>query len=104
VLHHRHIDDDPSVHGLWTDEITGDQIAAAVPVPLAAGGATFHHPRTLHHTGPNSTDRPRRAYANEFQTTPVLRETPMDRPWVDEGQVRWNERPVVIAGGTPGTP
>lgn len=102
VLHHRHIDDDPSVHGLWTDEITDEQVAAAVAVPLRAGGATFHHPRTLHRTGPNTTDRPRRAYANEFQATPVEREVRTHRPWVDEGQARWNERSV-IASATRGT-
>ena len=57
---------------------------AAVPVPLRAGHATVHHPRTLHHSGPNRTDRRRRAYATEFQTEPTLRDVPADRPWVLE--------------------
>ena len=42
-----------------------------VAVPIPAGAATFHHPRMIHYAGPNTTDRPRRAYANEFQLAPV---------------------------------
>ena len=54
--------------------------AAAVACPLPAGGATFHHLRTLHYTAPNVTDRPRRAYAIEFETTPVVRTSPSTSP------------------------
>lgn len=90
---HRHIDDDPAVHGLWTDATDG---AGMVPVPLAAGGATFHHPRTLHHTPPNASDRQRRAVAVEHQTAPIPREVADERPWVDEGFAAWAARPVII--------
>ena len=57
---------------------------AAVPVPTRAGGASFHHPRMLHHSRPNTTDRDRRAYANEYQTRPVQRDVPAERPWITE--------------------
>jgi ectoine hydroxylase-related dioxygenase (phytanoyl-CoA dioxygenase family) len=82
VRQHRHLDDDPAIHTIVvTDPIDLD---AAVPVPLAAGHATMHHPRTLHYSGPNRTDRRRRAYATEFQTAPRRRDVPADRPWVLE--------------------
>jgi ectoine hydroxylase-related dioxygenase (phytanoyl-CoA dioxygenase family) len=42
---HRHIGDDPSIHGPVTDDVDD---GAAVAVPLPAGGAIFHHCRTLH--------------------------------------------------------
>ena len=40
-----------------------EQVAFKQPVavPLKAGYATFHHGKTLHGSGPNRTDRPRRA-------------------------------------------
>lgn len=43
--------------------------AAACPIP--AGGATFHHCRTLHYSGPNTTENPRRAMVFVFHTTPA---------------------------------
>ena len=89
VLPHRHIDDDPAVHGLVTDHADPSTM---VPVPLAAGGATFHHPRTLHHTPPNRTDRFRRAVAVEHQTKPTRKAVPAIRPWVDQGKAAWDAR------------
>ncbi len=62
---HRHVNDDPSVHALVTDDVDASR---AVPVPLGAGGASFHHCRVLHSSAPNRTGRQRRAYAIEFQT------------------------------------
>ena len=70
-LPHRHLTDDPAVHGLEFAVDVDVDVAAAVSVPLDAGGATFHHPRTFHHTGPNATGRRRRADADEVQTPPV---------------------------------
>jgi ectoine hydroxylase-related dioxygenase (phytanoyl-CoA dioxygenase family) len=84
VLEHKHLGDDPSVHILEViDEI---DTSTAVPVPLRAGGVSFHHPRTLHHARANTTDRKRRAWATEYQTAPVELATPVDRPWVSAGQ------------------
>jgi ectoine hydroxylase-related dioxygenase (phytanoyl-CoA dioxygenase family) len=57
--------------------------AQAVACPLPAGGATFHHSRTLHYTAPNTTDQDRRAYAIEHETRPVKRAVPLDKPWVE---------------------
>jgi ectoine hydroxylase-related dioxygenase (phytanoyl-CoA dioxygenase family) len=82
VLPHKHIDDNPQIHSIVVTEPIDMNLA--VPVPLAAGHATIHHPRTLHHSGPNRTDRRRRAYATEFQTPPTVRDVPADRPWVLE--------------------
>jgi ectoine hydroxylase-related dioxygenase (phytanoyl-CoA dioxygenase family) len=90
VLPHRHIGDDPAVHGLETT-VTVD-VSEMVVVPLAAGGATFHHPRTLHYTPPNVSDRPRRAFASEYQTPSVLRDTPDHRQWFLDGQAAWDRR------------
>jgi ectoine hydroxylase-related dioxygenase (phytanoyl-CoA dioxygenase family) len=38
----------------------------AVPVPLPAGSAMFHHCRTLHHTKPNHSPRQRRAWVIHY--------------------------------------
>lgn len=84
VLEHRHLGDDPTVHLLEVTEAFDPQ--AAVPVPLAAGEMTFHHPRLLHYARENASSRVRRAWANEFQTAPVKRSQPADRPWVVAGQ------------------
>lgn len=78
IVPHRHLDDDPMVSVLMIDDV--DE-RLAVPVPLRAGGATFHTQTTMHHTGPNLTDRRRRAYAIEVQLPPVLIDTPKVHPW-----------------------
>jgi Phytanoyl-CoA dioxygenase (PhyH) len=83
VLRHRHLGDDPAVHVLELDEPWDTR--AGVPVPLAAGGMTFHHARTMHYAGPNVTGHIRRAWANEYQTAPIKLDTPANRPWVKEG-------------------
>lgn len=89
VLSHRHLDDDPRLHLLEVD--ASIDTSAAVAVPLRMGGATFHHPRTLHATAANRTARPRRAFANEFQTSPVRRAVPAAKPWLDDQKRAWAE-------------
>jgi len=79
VRPHRHIDDDPNVHGLWT-EVSDDAADGEVAVELQPGGATFHHCRTLHMTTPNVSDHVRRAWATEVQVEP--REVEHHRPRV----------------------
>ena len=59
---------------------------------LAPGGASFHHCRTLHGSGPNQSARVRRAFAIEWQLAPVRRAVPEPRPWVDEGKRAWEAR------------
>jgi ectoine hydroxylase-related dioxygenase (phytanoyl-CoA dioxygenase family) len=91
VLVHRHVGDDPRVHALFTSPARAD-IERAVPVPVPAGGAVFHHSRTMHSSGPNRTDKARRAYANEWQLAPVKAEVAPRRPWIDEGAAAWAAR------------
>jgi hypothetical protein len=78
IVPHRHLYDDPTVSALVIDDVDD---ALAVPVPLRAGGATFHTQTTMHHTGPNLTDRRRRAYAIEVQLPPWKIDTPKIHPW-----------------------
>jgi ectoine hydroxylase-related dioxygenase (phytanoyl-CoA dioxygenase family) len=91
VLAHRHVNDDPAVHALFTEPDPAE-IATAELVPVPAGGAVFHHSRTLHSSGPNTTDKVRRAYANEWQLAPVKAETAPVRPWIEEHRVAWAAR------------
>ena len=67
---------------------SADDADARSPVPLAPGGATFHHCRTLHMTTPNVSDHVRRAWATEVQVEPRALppgEQP-DYPWVREAE------------------
>jgi ectoine hydroxylase-related dioxygenase (phytanoyl-CoA dioxygenase family) len=80
LRHHRHVDDDPVLNLLVAD---GVDRSRAVACPLPAGGATFHHRRTLHHTAENTTDRPRLAFPTEFQTAPRRVAEPEHRSWVE---------------------
>jgi hypothetical protein len=89
VRAHRHVGDDANVHALFTEDADASR---AIAVPLSAGGATFHHCRTLHSSGPNTSERPRRAYANEFQLAPQRRAEPFARPWIAEGKRAWEAR------------
>ncbi len=90
VREHQHLGDDPTVHVL--EVVTPVDTTPAVPVPLKAGGMSFHHPRTLHYAGRNTRGGVRRAWANEFQTAPVKRDVPADYPWVLEGKRALHER------------
>lgn len=89
LLPHRALEGDPRLHLLELDGPA--DVSGAVEAPLAVGGATFHHPRTLHSTAPNSTPRPRRAFANGFQTRPVRRKEPRSKPWIEEQRRVWTE-------------
>jgi hypothetical protein len=91
---HRHIDNDPTVHGLVTDEV---EPAGAVACPIPAGGATFHHCRTMHYAGPNTTDRPRRAYILVFSAPQEKREVPEHRPWQNEEKAALDKMPSLSA-------
>jgi ectoine hydroxylase-related dioxygenase (phytanoyl-CoA dioxygenase family) len=90
---HRHIDDDPTVHGLETVVSEVEQ-RRAVAVPLEPGGATFHHCRTLHMTTPNTSDRVRRAWSNEIQVEPrpLPDDARADFRWVEAGKEAWAAR------------
>lgn len=62
--------------------------SAAVECPLAPGGATVHHCRTIHSAGENTSPYPRRAWILTFgrASTPCARQ--VDRPWLDEVERR----------------
>ena len=83
VLPHRHVGDDPAVHLL--ELVDAVDTTAAVPIEMRAGAvASTTRARSTRHV-PNPTDRPRRAWANEFQSAPIALDVPADRPWVTEG-------------------
>ena len=69
---------DASVTTLVCDDVDP---AAAISHPIPVGGASFHHCRTVHGSGPNTTGQARRAYVNEWQKTPAKRAEPVHRPW-----------------------
>jgi ectoine hydroxylase-related dioxygenase (phytanoyl-CoA dioxygenase family) len=79
LVNHAHIEAGSRLSLL---QATGVDRSRAVACPLLAGGATFHHQRTLHYSGPNTTGKPRLAYPLEFQTPPRRRSTPARWPWV----------------------
>jgi hypothetical protein len=55
----------PARHGEHSTRLLDTAVDAttAITVPVPAGWGMFHHCQTLHHTGPNDSDRPRRAFA-----------------------------------------
>ena len=57
-------------------------LSAAVACPIPAGGATFHHCRTLHYTGPNVSPNPRRVFTTIFHGPQTERAVPRPRPWL----------------------
>jgi ectoine hydroxylase-related dioxygenase (phytanoyl-CoA dioxygenase family) len=79
VKPHHTINHDPRIHGLEIDELPDVSKAAICPLP--AGGATFHLSRTLHHTAPNTSSQPRRAYIVGFGLPPKPRSVPRDFYW-----------------------
>jgi len=94
---HRHADEPR--HNLL-EVIEPVDPATAVACPLKAGGATFHHPETLHYTAPNETDRPRLAFPMEIETAPIRLETPEDMPWTEAYRDAVGRGPVVyVADG-----
>jgi hypothetical protein len=92
VLPHHPQDGDVALHVLEVSEDVDE--SQAVVCPLPAGGATFHHSRTLHHTAMNATAEARLAFPVEFEVRPTFRQTPAVRPWVDE----WR---ALTGGGAP---
>src|SRR5439155_15894504 len=81
VLTHHCIGNDSRVHGLEVDDVPEADKSLAVACPLPPGGCTIHHNRTLHYTGPNTSDIPRRAYILGFGIPPTPRSEPRDFYW-----------------------
>ena len=91
VLSHHPIGNDPRVIGLEVDD-PETHAAGNAACPIPAGGATVHHSRTLHYTGPNRSDGPRRAYILTFGTPRRQRATPRRFEWQELQQTKWQER------------
>jgi ectoine hydroxylase-related dioxygenase (phytanoyl-CoA dioxygenase family) len=91
VLPHHSIGHDPRIIGLEVDNVEA-LTATAVACPLPPGGATIHHSRTLHYTGPNHSARPRRAYILAFEVPAKKREIARDFYWLAMQQTKWQER------------
>jgi ectoine hydroxylase-related dioxygenase (phytanoyl-CoA dioxygenase family) len=89
VAAHRPIGQDSRIHGLEAEHVDASQ---AVACPIAAGGATIHHCRTIHYAGPNHTNHPRLAYINVFATPPKQRVISRDFDWKDSRQTLRDER------------
>jgi ectoine hydroxylase-related dioxygenase (phytanoyl-CoA dioxygenase family) len=89
VLTHHSIDHDPRIHGLEAESVDG---SSAVACPIPAGGATFHLSRTLHYTGPNLSDGPRRAYILGAGTNAVPRTDGRRFPWNEAKRTARDER------------
>lgn len=75
LLPHHPVGHNPAVHTLECDPI---DTSASVACPLAPGGCTIQHGKTLHYTGPNITDSPRRAWIINFglPITPTWKRRP----------------------------
>jgi ectoine hydroxylase-related dioxygenase (phytanoyl-CoA dioxygenase family) len=84
VLEHQSINNDPRIHGL---ELTPDQmpyVQDPVACPLPPGGCTIHYSRTLHYTGPNTSDIPRRAYILGGSAPAERRSDGRRFPWLEQ--------------------
>jgi ectoine hydroxylase-related dioxygenase (phytanoyl-CoA dioxygenase family) len=106
VLRHRSINDDPRIHGLELHPDEMFRIRGAVRCPLPGGGATFHGPYTLHHTGENRSQIPRRALILNATLPPSARATPLHFPWLEEKSTAREARVKAARekGLDPGTP
>lgn len=91
VLPHHPIGNDPRVIGLEVDDPEAVS-KGSVACPIPAGGATIHMGRTLHYTGPNHSDAPRRAYIVGFETPRKKRAVSRNFYWLDMQQTKWQER------------
>lgn len=91
VLPHHPIGNDPRIIGLEVDD-PESLTANAVACPLPPGGATIHHCKTLHYTGPNLSSEPRRAYILAFGAPPVRLEQPRNFYWLEQQQTNWQKR------------
>jgi ectoine hydroxylase-related dioxygenase (phytanoyl-CoA dioxygenase family) len=97
IAPHHPIGHDPKVIGLEVDDpdaLTAEAVACELP----PGGATIHHCKTMHYTGPNLSDGPRRAYIMLFGAPPTKRNTPRDFYWLRQQQTAWQARAAAAAG------
>lgn len=91
IFPHHPIGNDPRVIGLEVDNPDA-MSKGAVACELPAGGATIHHCKTLHYTGPNVSAGPRRAYILGFGAPPIPLDEPRNFHWLEQQQTAWHER------------
>lgn len=90
IVPHQSIGGDTRVHGLeLVDEI---DTSNAVACPLPAGGATIHGSRTMHFTGANRSEVPRRAYIVGFAAPATPRSDGRRFPWNEQKRTAREER------------
>jgi ectoine hydroxylase-related dioxygenase (phytanoyl-CoA dioxygenase family) len=81
VLQHRSMNNDPRIHALELAPEELHHTKAFASCPLPPGGATFHGPYMLHHTGANRSAIPRRALILNAGLPPARREVPLRFSW-----------------------
>ena len=97
VLRHRSINDDPRIHGLELHPDDWHHVANVATCPLPPGGATFHGPYMLHHTGANRSQIPRRALILNAALPPGRRTAPRRFPWQEVWQTARDARAAAAA-------
>lgn len=80
VKQHHSINHDPRIHGLEIEPEFIDE-SKAVACPLPPGGCTLHLSRTMHYTGPNKSDIPRRALIMSYGLPAQPRKVARSFPW-----------------------
>lgn len=95
VVPHQSIGNNPRIHGLELTPQAHASMDPPVACPIPAGGATVHTPYTLHHTGPNVSDEPRRALILFGVLPGESREPPLAQPWMAEKQTARMAREAV---------
>lgn len=98
---HHSIGNDPRIIGLEVER-PEEMSHGSVACPLPAGGATLHHCKTLHYTGPNVSDGPRRAYILAFGVPPTPLNEPRDFYWLEQQRTKWHERQEAAVKATQG--
>jgi ectoine hydroxylase-related dioxygenase (phytanoyl-CoA dioxygenase family) len=91
LLSHHSINNDRRIPGL---EANGVDTSRLIACPLPAGGATIHHSRMLHHSGPNRSDGPRRAYALVFGVRSRKFTLRKNFPWNEEKTTAREKRAI----------
>lgn len=102
ILEHRSPGNDPRVSAL--ECAGGFDPAQAVPCPLPAGGAVIHHCRTLHGSGPNRSELPRRAYILAFRGKATSAPERAPFPWLAEKHTAAQQRQAAWRQTHPAPP
>ncbi|MCF7687980.1 MAG: phytanoyl-CoA dioxygenase family protein [Cephaloticoccus sp.] len=93
IVPHQPIGDNPLTPGLEVVPGAFD-FSSAVACELPAGGATFHHGRTLHYTPPNNSDDFRRAYIAMGSAYEKPLATPRSFPWQERQREAKAKKPA----------